>query len=191
LDLELRRQLTEGFMRSFFLLFLGAIILPAAASAGQVQHADWAAAQIGNRCHVYSVRSAPDTSGTLIFSFSQGGYNASFEYEYRPWPGETETPWDEDDLVVLEVDDTATWLGDEMFPHVHAGGDILVMTGGFVPDMVLQMMSAQSTVGVALERAAHGGEVWLYGQFATAGFAESLAEAAAWCDFNPRNLPRS
>jgi hypothetical protein len=178
-------------MRSLFLSLIASVLLPAAAWASQAQHGDWAAAQIGNRCHVYSVRSAPDTSGALIFSFSQKGYNASFEYEYTPWPGETATPWDEDDLVVLEVDDTATWLGDEMFQHFHAGGDILVMTAGFVPDMLLQMMSAQTSVVVALERAAHGGEVWLYGQFAITGFAESLAEAAGWCDFNPRNLPRS
>lgn len=177
-------------MRILSISLLVSAFAVAAAQAGQFQQGNWGAAMIGNQCHVYSLASARDTSGTLIFSFARDGYNASFTYEYTPWPGETETPWDEDDTTVLQVDGAAIWLGDEMFTGWGPGGDTISMTAGFVPDMVMQAMTARETLSVSLDRSAHG-EIWLYGHFSTDGFAESLEQAASWCGFNPRNLPRS
>lgn len=176
--------------RLFFFVFMLGLASATTVQAVQYEQGNWGAALIGNQCHVYTLASARDTSGTLIFSFAREGYNASFTYEYTPWPGETGTPWDEDDTVVLEVDGAAIWLGDEMFTGWGPGGDTISLTGGFVPDMVMQALSAQETISVALDRSAHG-EIWLYGHFSTTGFADTLAQAAEWCGFNPRNLPRS
>ncbi|MCV3270893.1 hypothetical protein [Roseobacter sinensis] len=166
------------------------LLAATAAAATQFQSGDWAAAKMGNRCFVYTERAAPDTSGTLIFSFDVKGFNAAFQYEYTPWPGETDAPWDEEDAVVLEVDGSALWLGDEMFTGYGAGGYVAEMTAGFVPEMLLNTMSAAQSVTVALDRVLLG-ETWVYGVFSISGFREALARAAEWCSFDPRNLPRS
>ena len=165
-------------------------VVMTAASAATYKNGDWAAARIGQTCYVFTQRAARDTSGALVFSFGPGGYNAGFAYEYAPWPGESGAPWDEDDTVILEVDGQEVWLGEEMFPGEGPNGYRADMTGGFVSEMIATLKASQSTVSVNFDRAAHG-EVWLYGSFAIAGFAASLAEGGAMCGFDPSRLPSS
>lgn len=177
-------------MRHKILLAFGFLIWATTASALEFQSGDWRASKIGNTCYIHTQRAAPHTSGTLIFGFGQGGYNASFQYEYTAWPGETEAPWSEDDSVVLEVDGTESWLGDEMFTQVRNGNYVADMASGFVSDMVMNMFSAQNTLTVAFDRPSLG-ETWVYGVFSPQGFHESMSQAATWCAFEPRNLPSS
>jgi hypothetical protein len=56
--------------------------------------------------------------------------------------------------------------------------------------MIAATLGAQSDISVSFDRAALG-EVWLYGKFATDGFAASLARAGEWCGFDPQRLPSS
>lgn len=165
-------------------------ISASSAHAAPFQSGNWAAARIGQTCYVFSLHAARDTSGALVFSFGPGGYNASFAYEYAPWPGENEVPWDADDTVVLEVDGEEIWLGEEMFTGEGTNGYRADMTDGFVPEMIAALQAAQSTVSVNFDRAAHG-EVWLYGGFNIDGFSESLTEAGVQCGFDPNHLPSS
>ncbi len=165
--------------------------ISAPVALAQTYHSgNWAAAKVGQACYVFTQRAARDTSGALVFSFGPGGYNAGFAYEYAPWPGENGAPWDEGDFVILEVDGQEIWLGDEMFPGEGINGYRADMTSGFVAEMIAAIKAAQSTVGVNFDRAAKG-EVWVYGLFATEGFAESLTEAGAMCGFDPNRLPSS
>ena len=62
------------------------------AHADYFEHGNWATVKIGQVCYVYSLRSAKDTSGTLIFGFLEKGYNASFEYRYTPTRGRAVRP---------------------------------------------------------------------------------------------------
>lgn len=171
-------------------LLATATLLASGASAATYQTGNWAAAKVGQTCYVFTQRAARDTSGALVFSFGPQGHNADFSYEYAPWPGETGTPWDEDDTVTLEIDGQEFWLGEEMFPDEDWRGYAAHMTGDFVPEMIAALLSAQTSVSVNFDRAAHG-EVWLYGKFATEGFDATLREAGAICGFDPLNLPGS
>ena len=177
-------------MKRIFSILLLLCSYATSASARHVEAGNWAAVAIGNRCLVYSLHPGRDTSGTLIFAFEKGGYNASFKYEYTPWPGDSGTPWDARDLPVFEVDERATDLGAEMGTWFGQGGYSLELSGGFIPDAVMYIMGAQQ-VGIGLERAAHGNELWIYGTFSTDGFSDVLSQAADWCAFDPRGLPRS
>lgn len=187
----LRYSVNAAECHMFFRTLLASILAigttPAVAS--QFQSGDWSAVAIGNTCFVYTERAAPDTSGTLVFGFGGGGFNATFRYDYQPWPDEQGAPWDADDIVVLEIDGAPLWLSDEMFTG-QDGGYMASMTDGFVPDMVLTAMTATDTITFALDRSAFN-ETWIYGIFSVFGFRESLEQAAHWCDFDPRNLPRS
>ena len=160
------------------------------ASAFTFESGNWAAARVGHACHVFTQRAARDTSGALVFTFHNKGYSSSFGYDYHPWPGETGAPWDEEDFVILAFDGEESWLGDEMFTHQGIGGYGAYMTDGMVPDMISAILNSTSSVEVMLDRSAKG-EVWLYGKFSSAGFAENLQRASEWCDFDPHNLPSS
>ncbi len=160
------------------------------ASAATFERGNWAAAKIGQTCHVFTQRAHRDTSGALVFSFGPGGYNAGFTYEYTPWPGETGAPWDEGDFVLLEADGQEIWLGEEMFAALAPNGYVADLTGGLVSEMIAVTLAAQSDISVNFDRTAHG-EVWLYGKFATEGFGASLARAGEWCGFDPNRLPTS
>ena len=178
-------------MKAFLLsLAAGGSLAAAPAFAATFESGNWAAAKIGQACHVFTQRAARDTSGALVFSFGPQGYNASFAYEYAPWPGETGAPWDEGDSVLLEVDGEEIWLGEEMFPGESHHGYRADMTDGFVSEMIAAALGAKSSISVNFDRAAQG-EVWLYGKFATDGFAASLARAGEWCGFDPGSLPSS
>lgn len=177
-------------MKTRFSLASGFLFLASQVFANQFQQGDWASTKIGNTCFVHTLRSARDTSGTLIFSFLDGGYSASFSYEYTAWPGETEPPWGENDPVILAVDDQATWLAEEVFTGMSSSGYEAAMTAGFVSEMVKLISTAERNISVSFDRADHG-EVWLYGLFGTVGFRESLTQAAEWCNFDPANLPQS
>ncbi|MEP1612594.1 MAG: hypothetical protein ABJL72_11820 [Roseobacter sp.] len=159
-------------------------------AAGQFSSGDWSAAKIGNTCYVYTQRAQSHTSGTLIFGFTKGGYNATFQYEYTPWHGETEAPWSESDAVVLEVDGAEIWLGEEMFPRFWAGNYSAELTTGFVSEMLMTVSTTQSNIAVAFDQSATG-EIVLFGNFSPIGFQESLARAAQWCEFEPTALPGS
>lgn len=176
----------------FLQLALAAAVSLAAfpASAATFESGNWAAAKIGQTCHVFTQRAARDTTGALVFSFGPQGTNAGFAYEYAPWPGETGAPWDEGDFVLLEVDGQEIWLGEEMFAGPGPNGYTAGMTSGFVSEMIAAALGAQSSISVNFDRAAHG-EVWLYGKFATDGLAASLTRAGAWCGFDPNRLPSS
>lgn len=158
--------------------------------AQQFAQDDWAASRIGQVCYVFTTRAARDTSGALIFRFEEHGYNAGFAYEYKPWPGETEAPWDPDDFVLLEVDGEEVWLGEEMFAGQGATGYRADMTSGMVTEMIAGLAAAERSVSFSMERQAKG-ETWLYGLFSVAGFRETMAEAGALCQFDPFALPQS
>ncbi|MEP2642786.1 hypothetical protein [Roseobacter sp.] len=158
-----------------------------ASAATQFQSGDWAAAKIGNQCFIYTQRAARDTSGALIFSFGVQGLNAGFRYEYAPWPGDTQAPWDADDIILLEIDGATVWLGDEMMLGDSAVGYAADLTPGFVPEMAQAILGATDTVTVALDRVALG-ETWTYGVFSPMGFKETLDHARQWCEFDPGNL---
>ncbi|MFT6460413.1 hypothetical protein [Pseudophaeobacter arcticus] len=160
------------------------------AHADYFEHGDWATVKIGQVCYVYSLRSAKDTSGTLIFGFLEKGYNASFEYRYAPYPGETGAPWDEDDLVALSVDGEESWLGEEMMSGWDSQGYFTSLTGGFVSEMIGMVRAATDTVEVAFDREKLG-ERWVYGLFSATGFSATVVKAGEWCQFDPANLPSS
>ncbi len=172
------------------LISASCLLAASTTSAATFESGNWAAAKVGQTCHVFSQRAARDTSGALVFSFGPQGYNAAFTYEYAPWPGEAGAPWDEGDTVLLEVDAQEIWLGEEMFAGPGPNGYVADMTSGLVGEMVAATLAATSTISVNFDRAAMG-EVWLYGKFATDGFAASLARAGEWCGFNPTQLPAS
>ncbi|NIZ13753.1 hypothetical protein [Phaeobacter sp. HF9A] len=154
---------------------------------------NWAAVFKGNRCHVYTLSSARDTSGYLEFAFDKKGYNASFDYIYIPWtPDESEPPWNDiTDSVSLYIGDEQSWLGDEMFFYTGPGFTYgASLTGGFVGELLSEMMSANSDFGFAVDRAAEG-ETWLYGKFSLNGLEQAMTQAGAMCEFNPRALPES
>lgn len=161
-----------------------------AASAATFESGNWAAAKVGQTCHVFTQRAHRDTSGALVFSFGPSGYNAGFTYEYAPWPGESGAPWDEEDFVLLEADGQEIWLGEEMLTTLAPNGYVADLTSGFVSEMIAVTLAAESDISVNFDRAAHG-EVWLYGKFATEGFGASLARAGEWCGFDPARLPSS
>lgn len=160
------------------------------AQAAGFEHGDWATVKIGQVCHVYTLRSSRDTSGTLVFSFLEKGYNPSFEYRYAPYPGETGSPWDANDTVVLSVDGEETWLGDEMTTGWDSHGDFASLTSGFVSDVIAMVRGARTNVEVAFDRAELG-EQWIYGQFSAVGFTAAVVKAGEWCQFDPANLPSS
>lgn len=167
-----------------------ALALTSPAAAQQFGSGDWAASKIGQTCYVFTVRSARDTSGALVFSFEQQGFNANFSYEYAPWPGETGAPWGQDDYVVLEVDGEETWLGDEMFPLETSSGYGASITSGFVAEMIGEISGASNSVGYSMNLQAQG-ETVLFGLFSVAGFEQSMAQAGQWCQFDPKALPES
>lgn len=173
-----------------FIFAAGAALASGPAAAATFESGNWAAAKVGQTCHVFTQRAARDTSGALVFSFGPNGYNAGFAYEYAPWPGETGAPWDDGDFVLLEADGQEIWLGEEMFAGPGPNGYTADLTAGFVSEMIAVTLGAQSSISVNFDRAAHG-EVWLYGKFATEGFAESLSRAGDWCGFDPQRLPSS
>ena len=160
------------------------------AHADYFEHGNWATVKIGQVCYVYSLRSAKDTSGTLIFGFLEKGYNASFEYRYTPYPGESGSPWDQEDYVVLSVDGSESWLGDEMTTGLDSHGDFASLTAGFVPEIIAMIRAATSNVEVAFDREKLG-ERWVYGLFSATGFSATVVKAGEWCQFDPANLPAS
>ncbi|OIQ32793.1 MAG: hypothetical protein BM562_03325 [Alphaproteobacteria bacterium MedPE-SWcel] len=154
---------------------------------------NWASVKIGRSCHVFSLYSAPNTSGFLKFVFDEGGYDATFDYIYLPWSqNEVEPPWDmEQDGVSLYVDNQPVWMGEEMFFFNGEGFTYgATMTSSIVPEVVSSMLAAQNGFGFGVDRAAEG-EVWLYGDFSTAGFGQVMDTAGSQCSFNPRALPAS
>lgn len=150
----------------------------------------WATVKIGQVCFVYSLRSSRDTSGTLVFSFLERGYNPSFEYRYAPYPGETGLPWDPNDTVVLSLDGEEIWMGEEMMTAWDPHGDFATMTTGVVAEMIARVRAAETSVEVAFDRVELG-EVWIYGLFSPTGFTATVVKAGEWCRFDPANLPAS
>ncbi|WP_417243260.1 hypothetical protein [Celeribacter sp.] len=177
-------------MKPPFLATLALAVTTQMAHAGYFEHENWATVKIGEICHVFTLGSARDTSGTLIFSFPRNGYNSSFEYRYAPYPGETGAPWGPDDSVVLSFDDEETWIGDEMALERDSHGDFASLTSGFVPEVVTSVRTANHSVDVAIDRVDEG-EIWLYGTFSAAGFSAALGKAGEWCQFDPAALPES
>jgi len=177
-------------MRKLITGMVGTLALATPVAAQQFGSGDWAASKIGQTCYVFTVRSARDTSGALIFRFQENGFNADFSYEYQPWPGAQGAPWGTDDLVVLEVDGEEIWLGDEMLTAEGPTGYGASMTAGFVPEMIAAISRATNSVAYSMDRQADG-EVVLYGLFSNAGFTESIKQAGEWCNFDPAALPSS
>ena len=163
----------------------------ATAQANYYESGNWATVRMGQNCHVYSLRADKHTSGVLSFTFADQGYNASFTYEYHPWTNDEGAPWDQNaDYVELYIDDTAIWLGDEMFFGVRDGVDNASMASGLVGEMIDATLTAQRGVSFAVHRTSEG-ETWTYGGFSTLGFADVIRQAGQTCGFDPRNLPSS
>lgn len=173
------------------MLALFALILNSSmAYAAYFEHGGWATVKIGQVCHVFSLRSSRDTSGALVFSFLEKGYNPSFEYRYAPYPGEDGPPWDETDTVVFSIDGEESWLGDEMASGWDTQGNFVSLTSGFVSDMISALRAADGIVDVAFDRHKLG-EQWVYGRFSAIGFSATIVKAGEWCQFDPSNLPSS
>lgn len=177
-------------MRFLATAFTACLGLASPAMAQTFSDGDWAASKIGQVCYVFTTRAARDTSGALVFRFEDQGFNAGFEYEYAPWPGETGAPWSDEDYAVLEIDGEATWLGDEMSTALGPNGYIASMTSGFVSELIAELNGASNTIGFSMERQTDG-ETVLYGLFSTAGFAQSMNSAGEMCRFDPSALPSS
>ncbi|SFR09043.1 hypothetical protein [Poseidonocella sedimentorum] len=175
-------------MKALTLAVLTLLIHTTAARAAYFEHGAWATVKIGHICHVYSLRSSRETSGALVFSFPERGYDASFEYRYAPYPGEVDDPWGPNDPVVIFVDGEESWIGEEMSTGWDSRGDFASLTTGFVPDMMSMVRGATGIVEVALDRVELG-ERWIYGQFSAEGFTATVVKAGEWCLFDPDNLP--
>lgn len=171
-------------------LTVASLTLATTATAATFESGDWGTARIGHACHVFTTRAARHTSGALVLTFYQNGYNASFGYNYQPWPGETEAPWGEDDYPVLALDDETSWLGDEMFKDEGAVGYGMYLTGGMLPDLITSVRKANRAVDAILERSSPN-EVVVLGTFSPEGFEPALQKAGEWCAFDPNNLPSS
>ncbi|TNJ44474.1 hypothetical protein FGE21_07515 [Phaeobacter sp. B1627] len=180
----------SGSILSGFMIFAATL---AQAGDRYFESGNWASVKIGRNCHVFSLQAAPNTSGLLQFVFGEGGYDAMFDYIYLPWTeNDVDPPWDmEQDSVSLYVDNQPVWMGEEMF---FFNGEAFTfgasMTSSIVPEVVASMLAAQNSLGFAVDRAAEG-EVWLYGDFSTAGFGQVMDAAGSQCSFNPRSLPAS
>lgn len=177
-------------MKAVILALFSLVLTTSAAFAAYFEHGAWATVKIGQVCHVYTLRSSRDTSGALVFSFLEKGYNPSFEYRYAPYPGETGPPWDEADAVILTVDGAVSWLGDEMASGWDSEGDFASLTSGFVSDMIATLRAANGVVDVVFDRTKLG-EQWVYGRFSATGFTAVIVKAGEWCQFDPSNLPAS
>ncbi len=177
-------------LKSTILGMLALVFTTSMAHATYFEHGAWATVKIGQVCKVFSLRSSRETSGTLVFSFMEKGFNPSFEYRYAPYPGETGAPWDEGDTVVLGVDGEESWLADEMSTGWDSYGDFAALTSGFVTDMITSLRAANDIVEVGFDRAQLG-ERWIYGQFSPIGFTATVVKAGEWCEFDPANLPSS
>lgn len=160
------------------------------AAAEQFESGDWAVTKVDDVCTVVTVRSAKHTSGQLLFSFKNYGFDASFSYIYTPWPGETDAPWGIDDEVVLEIDNEESWLSDEMSPYQPLDGYGVSITAGFIRDLISDIGAAQHSIGLSMNSQSSG-EVMLYGLFSVAGFSDSIEKAGEWCQFDPSALPES
>lgn len=171
-------------------IFAASLALAGTTQAATFESGDWGAAKIGHACHVFSTRAARHTSGALVLTFYQNGYNASFGYDYHPWPGETGAPWGEEDYPMLAFDDETSWLGDEMFTGDDIGGYGMSMTDGMVPEVITSVRNAKNSVDIMLDRSAQNEEVIL-GRFSPEGFGPALQKAGEWCAFDPNNLPSS
>lgn len=172
------------------LLFSTNLLLAGTAQAATFESGDWGAAKVGHACHVFSTRAARHTSGALVLTFYQNGFNASFGYDYHPWPGETEAPWSEEDYPMIAFDDEGSWLGDEMFTGEDIGGYGMYLTDGMLPDLISSIRTAQQSVDILLDRSAQN-EVMLLGRFSPEGFEPALQKAGEWCAFDANNLPSS
>ena len=177
-------------MRHTSAIFAAGLALSSAAQAATFESGDWGAAKVGHACHLFSTRAARHTSGALVLTFYQNGYNASFGYDYHPWPGETGAPWGEEDYPMIAFDDETSWLGDEMFTGDDIGGYGMFMTDGMVPEVITSVKNAKQSVDILLDRSTQNEEVIL-GRFSPEGFAAALQKASEWCAFDPDNLPSS
>lgn len=165
-------------------IIAASLALSNAAQAATFESGDWGAAKVGHACHVFSTRAARHTSGALVLTFYQNGYNASFGYDYHPWPGETGAPWGEEDYPMIAFDEETSWLGDDI------GGYGLFMTDGMVPEVITSVKNAKQSVDILLDRSAQNEEVIL-GRFSPEGFAAAIQKAGECCAFDPKNLPSS
>lgn len=161
-----------------------------AASAATFESGNWSAAHVGHACHVFTQHAAKHTSGAIVFTFYDQGYNAEARYDYAPWPGETGAPWTETDYPLLAFDEDVDWLGDEMFADQGPGGYSMHLTGGFVSEFIAAIHATHQSIDVMIERSG-ANETVVYGRFSPAGFAEALTQASMWCRFDPNNLPIS
>ena len=175
--------------------FTIAILATSLALAGTAQAATFesgncCAAKVGHACHVFTTRAARHTSGALVLTFYQNGYNAGFGYNYQPWPGETGAPWGDEDYPALAFDDETSWLGDELFKDDGLGGYGMYLTGGMVPDVISSLRNTNRSIDVMIERSSPN-ELVMLGQFSPEGFEPALQKAGEWCAFNPNSLPSS
>lgn len=172
-------------------LLASAIASGALAQGNYFESGNWAAVRMGKTCHMFTLQADRHTSGMLLFTVDEQGYNAGFSYEYHPWSNDEGTPWDESsDYIELYIDDAATWLGDEMSLGNYMGRDGASMTSGFVGEMISTLSNAKQNISVAVHLAAKG-ETWTYGGFSTDGFAAVVQQASVMCQFNPAALPAS
>ncbi|MBO9477750.1 hypothetical protein J7382_09410 [Shimia sp. R11_0] len=174
----------------FQTLIAASLLAATAASATTFESGNWAAAHVGHACYVFTQFPAKHTSGALVLTFYNQGYNASLSYNYAQWPGETEAPWDANDYPALELDGEPSWLGDEMFTHDGPAGYSIEMTDGMLSEFIGAIDSTKSTIDVMIERETQK-ETVVFGRFSPEGFGQALQRAGEWCQFDPSNLPAS